>query len=354
MSDISESPVPASTPVPVPAPAAADDAASKPLAPPVSVRPEPEAAPVPIPVPKSVAVVGEIPFAGLAVARELVLNGMTARVLCPDAETEAELVRACPPKGPAVLECVRGKLDNQESIRQVLIGAYGVVFVSPITLSGRTYRAKQHLDDVRSVTSAAKTANVERAVYQSALGANPVSTTQALSHAALSEELFNAMDLDVYRMRTSVLMGRGDHFQSEMIAGARSGSPIMGMLGYGSTMLQPLHINDMARCVARLFNPQLSQITPGVLCIAGPEMTTPMDLADMALERIGRMKLKVHAPLFALKLLASVRNNAAFKEKVNLLFEGFCTDHNDLFKLLGGSYDLITPQRSQDEIIAAI
>ena len=361
MPDSADDPISITPPAVTPVPAAPAETAGRPSAlPPADglagvPHTEPAAAPTPVPppAPKVVAVVGEIPFAGLAIARELVLNGMTARVLCPDAETEAAVLRAKPPVGLATLECVRGTLDSAESIERVMAGAYGVVFVSPITLTGRTFRGKQHLDDVRAVTSAAKAAKVERAVYHSALGANPLSTTQALSHAALSEELFNAMDMEVYRLRTSVLMGRGDHFQSEVIDSARAGSPVMGMLGYGSTMIQPLHINDMARCVARLFNPQSSLITPGVLSIAGPELTTPMDLTDLALERFGRVKLKVHAPLFVLKLLASVNSNAAFKEKVNLLFEGFCTDRNDLFRLLGGSYDLVTPRQSQDEILAA-
>ena len=308
--------------------------------------------PQPPPTPKVVAVVGEIPFTGLAIARELIRSGTTARVLCPDAETEAALTRACPANGLAELQCVRGTLES-DALKSVLAGAYGVAFVSPISLNGRIYRGAQHLDDARRIAQAADAAGVRRLLYHSALGAQPVSPTLALSQAAAAEEIFAAMDCDTYRVRTSVVMGRGDGFQSEYVAQAKSGSPVMGMLGYGSTNVQPIHVNDLAKCVARVFDPSRGAISPGVLCIAGPEMTTPLDLADLALARLGRIKLKIHTPLFVLRTLAAVRGDAAFKEKVNLLFEGFCTDHNDAFKLLGASVQLITPQQSQDEILAA-
>ncbi len=334
-----------------PAPAAppTSDAGARADEPAVEVQPT---VPQPPPTPKIVAVVGEIPFVGLAVARELIRSGTTARVLCPDAETEAALTRACPANGLAELQCVRGTLES-EALKTVLTGAYGVAFVSPISLNGRLYRGAQHIEDARRVSQAADAAGVRRLLYHSALGAQPVSPALALSQAAAAEELFAAMDCDTYRLRTSVVMGRGDGFQSEYVEQAKSGSPLMGMLGYGSTSLQPIHVNDLAKCVVRVFDPSRSAISPGVLCVAGPEMTTPLDLADLALARLGRIKLKIHTPLFVLRLLAAVRGDAAFKEKVNLLFEGFCTDHNDAFRLLGASFPLITPQQSQDEILAA-
>ena len=308
----------------------------------------------PPPPPKIVAVIGEIPFAGAAVARELIKSGTTARVLCPDAESEAAVKSACATvtSCPAVLHCVRGNFDT-ETLNAIMAGAYGVAFVSPISLSGRFFRSETHLEDARRVAAAADAAGVRRVLYHSALGAQPVSPTLALSQAAAAEELFAAMDCDIYRLRTSVLMGRGDRFQSEMIAGAKSGSPVMNILGYGSTMMQPIHVDDLARCIARVFDNSRSAIAPGVLCVAGPEVTTPLDLTDLALARLGRLKLKIHTPLFVLKLLAAMRKDAAFREKVNLLFEGFCTDHNDTFRLLGASYQLVTPQQSQDEILAA-
>ena len=150
-----------------------------------------------------------------------------------------------------------------------------------------------------------------------------------------------------------MLMGPGDHFQSELVKTAQSGSPFVGILGYGATMLQPLHIHDMAQCVARIFSDDPQPLTPGVYSVAGPELTTPIDLLDLALAKAGRFKVKFHAPLFVLKLLASAGGSHQFKEKVAMLFEGFCTENNDSAKLLGPLYRLITPQQSQEQILAA-
>jgi NADH dehydrogenase len=302
----------------------------------------------PPPPPRIIAVMGEIPFCGSAICRVLLEKGFSVRVLCPDEQTASALPRASGSPDPATLEIVRGSLETPESIVQVLQGAYGAVFVSPITLKGRMYRANEHLDDVRRVVEAIRKSELKRFVYHSSVSAHPNSQSRALGQAAEAEGIVTSLKCQVLRARSSVLMGRGDQFLTELIERAQGASPVMGILGYGSTMVQPIHVDDMARCVSALFED--STIASGVINIAGPEITTPMDLIDSVLDGMGRFKLKFHAPLFILKLLTSLGVSAEFKEKINLLFEIFCTDNNDSVKLLGAR-KLMTPRESQEEIL---
>jgi uncharacterized protein YbjT (DUF2867 family) len=320
-------------------------------------HPATEAAPAPaapVRAPRVVALVGEMLFAGSAVTKVLLEDGFTVRALCPDDAAEQALRRAAPQQSKGVLHCLRGSLDSADSLRDSLAGAFGAAFLSPIALTGRTYRTTQHLDDARRFCEAIRAEPaVKRVLYHSSLSAHPVSPAPSLSHAAAAEELVNTLDAEVFRLRTSVLMGPGDRFQTEFLKSAKSGSPILGVLGYGATMLQPLHINDMALCVARIFSDDPRAMTPGVYSVAGPELTTPLDLLDLALAKVGRFKVKLHAPLFVLKLMASVAGSQQFKEKVAMLFEGSCTEQNDSTKLLGPLHRLITPQQSQEQILAA-
>ena len=328
-----------------------DGKGSAAFGPPQAVPAAAAEAPPPRP-PRVIALVGEMHFSGAAVVSVLLEKGFTVRALCPDETSESAVRRAGQATTQGTLNCIRGSLDSAGAIGESMAGAFGAAFVSPIALSGRTYRGAQHLEDVRRFCDAARSAAVKRLLYHSSLSAHPVSAAPCLSQAAAAEELVHAIGVEVFRLRTSVLMGPGDRFQSDVVRTAQSGSPCAGVLGYGGTMLQPLHVRDMAQCVARIFSDDPQPLTPGVFSVAGPELTTPMDLLDMALQKLGRFKLKFHAPLFVLKLLASGSSHE-FKEKVALLFEGFCTDRNDSARLLGPLYRMITPLQSQEQILAA-
>jgi NADH dehydrogenase len=321
-------------PVPAPEPAVPDPTPAQ----------QPAAETPPAEPPRVIAVLGEIQFAGAALAGILQSKGFAVRVLCPDDRAAAALP-------PGTVDVVRGNLDSPDAIEQALRGAYGAAFLSPITLKGRMYRAAEHLEDVRRVVEAVRKVDLKCFVYHSSVSAHPNSPTRALSQAAEAEGVVSSLKCHVFRLRTSMLMGKGDGFLSELVEAAQGPALFMGIWGYGGTMVQPVHVNDMASCIARLFEDP--DIASSVVNVAGPELTTPLELIDSVLQRLGRVKLKFHAPLFILKLLTSMGSSAEFKEKVNLLLEAFYTDQNDSVKLLGSARKLVTPRQSQEEILSA-
>ena len=305
---------------------------------------------------RKIAIVGEIPFAGKALVCALLRRGLAARVLCPDnaAETairDAEAASASK-AGSAGVEVVRGDLDSMDALKSTLQGAYGVCFVSPISMEGRIYRAAQHVDDVRRLVEAAQNAAIRKLVYHSALGAHPESQSRALQQAAEAEEVIHASKCEDFRVRTGPIMGRGDRFMTEIVKTAASSLPFVKVLGYGSTTVQPLHVDDFARCLTRFFVDQPEEMSPGYYSLAGPEALTLLDLLDIASERAGRMKFKFHVPLFVLQLMTSLNRAEGFKERVSLLYDTFFTEHNDAPKLLSPGESLITPKQAQEEILA--
>ncbi|MFH0938755.1 MAG: NAD(P)H-binding protein [Planctomycetota bacterium] len=312
----------------------------KPVAPPESRR--------------KVAVVGEILFSGIALARELLDRGISVRALCPNEAVEQavrqNVTQSSDPAAPTI-EVIRGDLDSPQAVAAVVTGAYGVVFLSPITLTGRADRAETHVEDVRRVVNAAQNTAVRKLVYHSALGAHPKSASSALRAAAEAEMLVQMCQCEDFCVRTGLLMGPHDGFLTDILRKARVSSLFMGIMGYGGTVLQPLHVRDMARCCVSFFLPHEENIQPGIYCLAGPETITVLDLVDMTLARVGRVKLKFHAPLFVLKLLTLICKGGAFEERVNLLFDVFCTEHNDAMKLLGADQKLLTVLQTQKEII---
>lgn len=391
-----------------------------------------------------VALVGEITFAGSRVARALAQHGFAVRVLCPDPAAEQAVLKAAtsPPRSssppregvgggePGVepqanIEVVLGSLDSPEALAEVMRGVDRAGFVSPITMAGRAHRPCQHLQDVRLFIAAAQQAGVRKVVYHSALGALPKAASRALRDAAAAEEVVKAGAASAaqttsptsshggegagaeslftyYLARTGPLMGPADGFLSAFVKNAKSRAPFVGVMGYGSTLVQPLHVDDFARCFARFFLPGRSsgpstgpedrpaegpeELEGGRYALAGPEIRTLLELQDMALARLGRVKLKFHAPLFVLAAMAALSPAGApvtsgklpaysspragggngkrggiaalpeavgLRERVSLLLDLFATEHNDAPRLLGPSRTMLTPKQTQEELLSA-
>lgn len=302
--------------------------------------------------PRKIAILGEIAFAGRALAYALATQAITARVLCPDEKMEASL-RSIPECSR--IEVVLGNLGEKNKIAETMQGVYGATFLSPVNLKGRMYRPHSHLEDVMSVIEAAENSAVRKLVYHSALGAHPTASSQALRQAAEAEELVHGSRCEDFRVRTGPLMGPGDSFLSDILATVNTNSPFMGIPGYGGTNMQPLHVDDMARCLARIFLEQPDQVlVPNVYSLAGPETTTELDLVDMALARLGRSKIKFHAPIFILQLLTLTKVGKSLKERLGLILDLLCTDNSDTLKLLKSSESLISTKQAQEQVLRTV
>jgi NADH dehydrogenase len=310
---------------------------------PLEVKPDPL---------RKVAIVGEIPFCGSALTQVAVEEGLVARVLCPDAGADAAL-KKLPAGLQENIEIVRGDLGSLEMILEALKGTYGVCFVSPITLSGRVYRARQHVDDVRRVIQGAESSALRKLVYHSSVGANPGANSRALQDAGTAEELITKSRCEDFRIRTGPLMGSGDGFLTDILRVAQSSKPFMTMMGYGGTLVQPLHVRDFGRCLVRVFSDK-EPLPHGIYALGGPEIRSILELTDTALELLHRGKLKLHAPLFVLRILASMSKNAQFKEQVGMLFDPLAVEQNDAKKLLEDFRSLIKPAQVEQEMLAEL
>lgn len=345
-----------------------------------------------------VAVVGEIPFAGSRVARALVRRGLAARVLCPGQGAERTVLDACAAgatasagaaagPGTAVglgsVETVRGDVGSDNALAEALAGASGACFVTPVTMAGRAYRPRRHVEDVQRFVEAAQKSGVGKLVYHSALGAHAKAASRALQDAAAAEEAVRAARCKCYLARTGPLMGRGDGFLSEIVRSVTSRWPLAAVLGYGDTVVQPLHVDDMARCFARFLLDRPEDLEAGRYSLAGPDTATLLGLHDMAASRLGRRKLRFHAPLFVLRALAVFSREdapdegglepgacalchgaavpgpglrprrACLGERVNLLFDVFSAEHNDAPRLLGIGEELAKLRETQEEVLSA-
>jgi len=352
--------------------------------PPAPIAPVPEPPPdaaVPAPASAStgpaplVAVLGEPALAVPGAVRALLDLGFRVRVLCADEMEDLAALSARPathtgtggvqpptsgttPEGArGVLEIVRGTPDTPKDLEKLCAGAAGLALLCPVNLNGRAWRPNTHVEDVKNGLAAAEAAQVKRVAYLSTLCANHESKVRCLREAGQAEKLIEKAHAKPYVFRAGPLAGRHDGLLSLLADEANDGRPWMWVWGYGGTLVQPIAPLDAGRCLARAFVEAAPGLQPGVYGVAGAEIVTLLELADRVLERKGRFKVKLHIPLFVLrlaKLAAGNNGKAGFGERVGLLFENFATDHNDAPLLLGPHAKLKDLQALQDEVLGTV
>ncbi len=299
-------------------------------------------------VARAVGIVGEIPFAGRAVARALMQAGVAARVLCPDEEAE-QAIASLP--GQERAEIIQGSVESEESISRVLAGTGGVCFVSPVNMHGRMYRAAEHLEDLKRVLHSAELLLLRKFVYHSSVGADPKALSRALRDAHAAEELLSKSRCEDYFIRTGPLMGPGDKFLSEIAENAQRSSPFMTIVGYGGAQVQPLHVDDFASALARIFAGSQETLRNGVYELVGTELKTLMELTDSALKLAGRAKIKFHKPLFAMQILSGIIGSAKMRERVAIENDVLVTDKNGFPRLMGGDVQLKGIREVQEALL---
>lgn len=284
--------------------------------------------------PATVALLGPLPFPVLPVAQALLDAGHPVRILCAS-DAEAQLVRGLEGEGATAVD---GAPSHPEALDRLLDGARAAAFLDPVTPYGRLWKARagKHLADLKDLIARSEAGSVRDLVYLSSLAADPKSLAPCLREAAEAETIIAGSRLMDYVLRAGPLVGAGDGFVERMVAQAQSGSPLAVVRGYGDLALQPLHAEDLGRCVARCVSKLPQELRTGVYAIAGEETLTELELFDRILERLQRFKLKLHLPLFVARIQANASGpESAAAERSGLLAAVFATDRNDVKRLLG-------------------
>lgn len=284
------------------------------------------------------AVLGDL-YVAQGLLRALAPSEAQVRVLCPD-EAAAREVLAAGQAGATDVKAVQGSPDAPEVLDQLLAGARSVAFLSPVGLSGRSWRPQTHIADLKRVFECAAAHGVARFLYLSSPAASSKARAACLREAEQAEKLVSAAPLTDYCLRAAPVVGRGDPLLRSIARQAARPGPLAVVWGYADTTLQPIHVDDLGLCLARLVA-GAGPLKPGTYCVAGPDTVTVMDLLDRAAALRGRHKVKIHIPLFILGLVALVRTlcgpkrAARFRERVLLLSAGFQADKNDWPALCG-------------------
>lgn len=238
-----------------------------------------------------ILVTGGTGFIGVALIRHLVEMGYPVRTLIRPSKESPSLPRGVP------VDVAVASLNDERGLRAAMVGVKTVYHLAGAEHGGpRASLLRSDIQGTRAVVEAAMDAGAERLFYLSHLGADRASAYPVLKAKAIAEEFIRRSSLDYTILRSAVVFGPNDSFTS-VIAQILSALPFIFLLpGDGSTLLQPLWIEDLVTCMS--WSLEDSETYRRTIEIGGPEYLSFRQITEMVMEESGikRRLVKIRQP----------------------------------------------------------
>jgi NADH dehydrogenase len=247
-----------------------------------------------------VTVFGGSGFLGRHVVRALAKRGYRVRA----AVRRPELAGHLQPFGVVgQIHAVQANVRNAASVAAAIRAADAVVNLVGILFE----RGPQRFEAVQAqgaghVAQAAAAAEA-RLVHVSAIGADEHSpSAYARAKAAGETNVLSACPAATI-FRPSIVFGPEDDFFNRFAAMARF-SPVLPLVGGGTTRFQPVYVADVAEAIARAVDGTIATGTTYEL--GGPQVFTFRELLEFILATVERRRLLVPLPFWAARLQAAL------------------------------------------------
>lgn len=229
------------------------------------------------------------------------------------------------------IEFVTGDAAQPESYTDAVRGCDAVINLIGIIreFSGRGITFDRlHVETTRSMVEVARRAGVERYLQMSALGTRPDATSRYHQTKFQAEELVRSSGLAFTIFRPSLVFGPEDAFVN-MLAGYIRSFPAVPVIGDGEYQLQPISVDDVARCFALAL--ELPQTIGRTFELCGAERFSYNGLLDVIGKVLGKKHvLKVPNPLGLMKLVVPLLQGFSFfpltMDQLTMLIEGNVCD----------------------------
>ncbi len=243
-----------------------------------------------------VLVTGARGFVGCEIVRHLREAGHTVRELSRNANSRS---------GASLnSELVSGDILDAASLSSAVAGCDAIINLAGIIGEvGRNTFENVHVKGTQNLLAAAIAAGVKRFVQMSAMGTRPNAVARYHQTKWLAEEKVRHSGLAFTIIRPSIIYGRHDHFVN-LFARISRYSPFLPVMGSGRGLMQPISVEDVARCfVHALVEPRSIGQTYE---LGGNERLEFNEILDAILLVTKRRRFKVHIPLPLARVQAQV------------------------------------------------
>jgi uncharacterized protein YbjT (DUF2867 family) len=263
----------------------------------------------------SITVFGGTGFIGRHLVPLLVRSGATVRVVVRD-RRRAQVTT----KSDQAVEYIQADVLD-DAVGAAIAGTDAVLNLVGILTetANQTYRAI-HVEGARRVALAAQRHGVMRLIHTSALGASPVSPAVSDRTKAEGELAVREVFPQATIVRPSLVFGEDDHFFGRFANMIRS-SPVLPLIGGGTTKFQPVFVDDMTAGLLELL--ERSDTAGKTYEFGGPQVYSFKALLELLLSVLNRQRLLIPIP-FALAemqagLIELLPNPPLTRDQVRLL-----------------------------------
>ena len=231
----------------------------------------------------TVLVTGATGFVGQAIVRELRVQGRDVRALVRDPRARRGSRAGASSSRPATS-------PTRRSLAAAARGCSHVVHLVAILRGSKADFERTMIGGTQNVIAAAREAGVERFVLMSALGTSEATKGLVPYFAAKwqMEQDVAASGLEHVIFRPSFVFGKGGGVLPTFIRQVRY-SPVVTVLGPGTTRLQPIWLDDVAAYFARAHRP--AGAANRIFELGGPEQVSWDELYARIATLLGKRRV---------------------------------------------------------------
>jgi uncharacterized protein YbjT (DUF2867 family) len=192
---------------------------------------------------------------------------------------------------PQAAELVQADVLDDVAVDGAVVGADVVVNLVGILTetTTQTYRAI-HVEGARRVALAAQRHGVTRLIHISALGSSLTSPAISDRTKAEGEQIVREVFPQATIVRPSLVFGGDDHFFSRFANMIRS-SPVLPLIGGGTTKLQPVFVGDVSAGQLELL--KRSDTAGKTYEFGGPQVYSFKVLLELLLTALNRQRVLI-------------------------------------------------------------